>query len=171
MLKMALIVLLFVSSPAFAAGEIVPTADAGSDCVAAVIYADRTEKNRKYDALYCSANRERSAYERCLANSSGESERKIPFFTDRCNEPDAGAYISFNGQTHQVWRDSTEIDPRIRYAGTYKGDGVVVRIVPGQCEAGGEQDAAPSGHECAVDVFIEHAGEKANFSAVYDDPI
>lgn len=152
-----------------ATADIVPTADPGSDCVAAKIYADRSDRNHKYDKLYCSANKDSGTYDRCLQNASGE--QAVAFFTDRCNAPEEGAYVSFNGQTHQVWRQPGMPHPYVRYAGTYKGNGIVVRITPTKIiqRYVDESDPLDVRVRYAVDVFIQHEYKTAKIAAVYDD--
>lgn len=144
-------------------GEIVPTADPGSDCVAAKIYADRSGRNLKYDRLYCSANKDRAAYDRCLQNAS--SEQAIAFFTDRCNAPEDGAYASFNGKTHTVQRQPGARHPDVGYAGTWKGGNVDVRIVPRKLIGRFEEDRVTY----AVDVIIKSGGRSAAIPATYDN--
>jgi hypothetical protein len=163
--------LIFATAPALASDGIVPTSDPGSDCVAATLHADWTPRNRRYDEAYCAVNEARDAYERCLQNVSMHKDKAIPFFTDRCNAEDEGAYVSFNGQTHQVWRQPGKSHLHVRYAGTYMGDGVVVRIVPRRLI---ERHVDPSDPldmtvRYAVDVEIRYGGETARIAAVYGD--
>lgn len=163
--------LILAAMPALASGGIVPTSDPGSDCVAAAIYADWTPRNRRYDEAYCAVNEARDAYERCLRNVSMHKDKSIPFFTDRCNAEDEGAYVSFNGETHHVWRQPQAPHRHVRYAGTYTGDGVVVRIVPRRLI---ERHVDPSDPldvqvRYVVDVEIRYGGETARIAAVYDD--
>lgn len=163
--------LILAIAPALASGEIVPTSDRGSDCVAAKIYADWTIQNRKYDEIYCSVNKDRAAYERCLRNASIDKDKAIVFFTDRCNEPNEWAYLSFNGQTHHVWRQPQKPHRYVRYAGTYKGRGVVVRILPRMLIKRYVEESDPLDVRVryAVDVFIQHGNETTKIAAVYDD--
>ena len=148
-----------------------PTSDPGSDCVAAKIYADWTNQNRKYDEIYCAVNKNPAQYNNCLRNASLDKDKAIPFFTDRCNAQNEGAYVSFNGQTHRVWRLSGMPHRYVRYAGTYKGDGIVVRIIPIKIirRYVEESDPLDVRVKYAVDVLIKHGGKTAKISAVYDD--
>ncbi len=171
MRTMTCVLLILAIAPALASGGIVPTSDPGSDCVAAKIYADWTIRNRKYDEIYCSVNKDRAAYDRCLRNVSMDKEKAIPFFTDRCNAQNEGAYVSFNGQTHQVWRQPQKPHRYVKYAGTYRGDGVVVRVLPRKVikryvEASDPLDVRV---RYAVDVYIQYGNETAKIAAVYDD--
>ena len=159
--------LCLAAGAALAAERIVPTDDPGSDCVAARIFAQRTRQNLKYDALYCAVNKQRPAYDRCLRHVS--ANETVTFFTDRCNAPDEGAYLSINGQTHLVRRDSRSAHPEVAYAGTYKGDGVVVRIVPKRRIERFFDGSERIGVKYAVDVFIEREGRSVKITAVYDD--
>lgn len=159
------------STAALASGSLVPTSDPGSDCVAAAIYADWTMGNRKYDEIHCSVNEDPAAYVRCLSNASADKDKSIPFFTDRCNAEDEGAYISFNGQTHHVRREAQQPHRYVRYAGTYEGNGVVVRILPTRLIKRYVDESDP--HDVrvryAVDVFIQYGNETARIAAIYDD--
>lgn len=165
------IAIFFVIAPVLAAGGIVPTSDPGSDCVAAKIYADWTGQNRKYDEIYCAANKNPVQYNNCLRNVSLEKNKAIPFFTDRCNAQNEGAYVSFNGQTHQVWRQPGMPHRYVRYAGTYKGNGIVVRITPTKIIRRYVEESDPLDVRVRyeVDVFIQYEGETAKIAAVYDD--
>jgi hypothetical protein len=162
-------ILIAAIAPALATGGLVPTSDPGSDCVAAAIYADRTIGNRKYDERYCSVNEDPVAYDRCLANAS--MDKTIPFFTDRCNAEDEGAYVSFNGQTHHVWRQPQKPHRYVTYAGTYEGDGVIVRILPKRLLKRYVEESDPLDVRVryAVDVFIQYGNETTRIAAVYDD--
>lgn len=146
-----------------ATGEIVPTADPGSDCVAAKIYADRSDRNLKFDKLYCSANKDSDAYDRCLRNVSGE--QTIAFFTDRCNAPEDGAYVSFNGITHTVQRQPGTRHPDVSYAGVWKDGNVDVRIVPRKLIERFEEGRVAY----SVDVIIKSGGSSATIPATYDN--
>lgn len=140
-----------------------PTADLGSDCVAAKIYASRSSQNIKYDKLYCSVNKDSGAYNRCLRNAS--SEKAIAFFTDRCNAREEGAYVSFNGKTHRVqWKPGARHSD-VGYAGTWEGDNVEVRIVPRKLIERYEEDRVTY----SVDVFIKSGGSSAVIPATYDN--
>jgi hypothetical protein len=152
-----------ILTTAASTGQIVPTADPGSDCVAAKIYADRSERNLKYDKLYCSVNKDSGAYDRCLQNTS--SEQAIVFFTDRCNAPEEGAYVSFNGITHTVLWQSGSRHPDVGYAGTWEGDNVEVRIVPRKLIERFEEDRVTY----SVDVIITSGGSSVTIPAIYDN--
>lgn len=156
-------------SPALIAGEIVPTSDPGSDCVAPKIYAKSTSANGKYDEQYCSANGNNALRETCLHNARGQRDEPVAFFTDRCNEESEPAYVSFNGQTHEVWRQTPSRHPLVRFAGTYTGNGTSVRIIPKKLIRHHYEDSAPVGATYAVDVFIEHGKDKVKIAGVYDD--
>jgi hypothetical protein len=152
-----------ILTTAASTGQIVPTADPGSDCVAAKIYASRSSQNIKYDKLYCSVNKDSGAYDRCLRNAS--SEKAIAFFTDRCNAREEGAYVSFNGKTHRVhWQPGTRHSD-VGYAGIWKGDKVEVRIVPRKLIERYEEDRVTY----SVDVFIKSGGSSAVIPATYDN--
>ena len=150
-------------SPAFAAEPIVPTSDPGSDCVAAKIYAKRTSLNQKYDEMYCAANTDPTAYDRCLRNVS--SDKTIAFFTDRCNPPEEGAYVSFNGKTHAVQRQPGESHPDVDYAGTWSGQDVVVRVMPKKLIERYEDERVTY----QVEVRITSGDSSAIIQAIYDD--
>lgn len=152
-----------ILTTAASTGQIVPTADPGSDCVAAKIYASRSERNLKYDKLYCSVNKDSGAYDRCLQNTS--TEPTIAFFTDRCNAPGDGAYVSFNGKTHTVLWKSGARHPDVGYAGTWKGGNVEVRIVPRKLIERFEEDRVTY----SVDVIITSGGSSATIPAIYDN--
>lgn len=165
------ILLIAAIAPALASGELVPTSDPGSDCVAATIYADWTIGNRKYDEIYCSANKDRAAYDHCLRNASLDEEMAIPFFTDRCDAESEGAYISFNGQTHHVRRESQQPHRYVRYAGLYKGGDIVVRILPRRLIKRYIEESDPLDVRVryAVDVIIQIGDETTKIAAIYDD--
>lgn len=151
--------LLLASTTASAA--IVPTDDSGSDCVAATITTERTPRNRPYDERYCAANEDPVARATCLRNT--ESRQTIAFFTDRCGAPEDGAFVSFNGETHRVLRQPSAPHPDVIYAGTYRGDGVTVRVLPRKRIARSEDGAV-----YRVDVVIESGGERATIRGTYD---
>lgn len=163
--------IIFTNATALATGSLVPTSDPGSDCVAAAICTDWTAGNRKYDEIYCSVNEDPAAYVRCLSNASADKDKSIAFFTDRCNAEDEGAYVSFNGQTHHVWRRAQQPHRYVKYAGTYEGNGVVVRILPTRLIKRYVDESDP--HDVriryAVDVFIQYGNETARIAAIYDD--
>lgn len=153
--------LLLATTTASAATAIVPTDDPGSDCVAATITTERTARNRPYDERYCAVNEDPAARATCLRNA--ESQQTIAFFTDRCGAPEDGAFVSFNGGTHHVLRQSRASHPDVTYAGTYRGDGVTVRVLPGKRIARSEDGAV-----YRVDVVIESGGERATIHGTYD---
>lgn len=140
---------------------IAPTDDPGSDCVAATITTERTPRNRPYDARYCAVNEDPAARATCLRNV--ESQPTIAFFTDRCGAPEDGAFVSFNGETHRVLRQPSAPHPDVTYAGTYRGDGVTVRVLPRKRIARSEDGAV-----YRVDVVIEAGGERATIRGTYD---
>lgn len=151
--------LLLVDTTASAA--IVPTDDPGSDCVAATITTERTPLNRPYDERYCAVNEDPAARATCLRNV--ERQPTIAFFTDRCGAPEDGAFVSFNGETHRVLRQPQAPHPDVTYAGTYRGDGVTVRVLPRKRIARSEDGAV-----YRVDVVIESGGERATIHGTYD---
>lgn len=151
--------LLLAASAASAA--IVPTDDPGSDCVAATITTERTPRNRPYDERYCAANEAPTARAACLRNV--EHQPTIAFFTDRCGAAEDGAFVSFNGETHRVLRQPSAPHPDVTYAGTYRGDGVTVRVLPRKRIARPEEGAV-----YRVDVVIESGGEHATIRGTYD---
>lgn len=165
-MRIVLCIIVFAMTAAVTAGspgEIVPTADPGSDCVAAKIYASRSDRNLKYDKLYCSVNKDSGAYDRCLQNIS--SEPTIAFFTDRCNAPGDGAYVSFNGTAHRVMWQPGIRHPDVSYAGTWKGGNVEVRIVPRKLIERFEEDRVTY----SVDVIITSGGSSVTIPAIYDN--
>jgi hypothetical protein len=165
-MRIVLCIVVFAMTAVATAGsphEIVPTADPGSDCVAAKIYASRSSQNIKYDKLYCSVNKDSRDYNRCLRNAS--SEKAIAFFTDRCNAREEGAYVSFNGKTHTVhWQPGTRHSD-VGYAGIWKGDKVEVRIAPGKLIKRYEENRVTY----SVEVFIKSGGSSAVIPATYDN--
>lgn len=145
-----------------ASAAIVPTDDPGSDCVAATITTERTPLNRPYDERYCAVNEDSAARATCLRNV--EHQPTIAFFTDRCGAAEDGAFVSFNGETHRVLRQpSAPPHPDVTYAGTYRGDGVTVRVLPRKRIARSEDGAV-----YRVDVVIESGGERATIRGTYD---
>lgn len=161
------VVLCLLSGQSLASGAIVPTDDPGSDCVAATIATQRSAANRKYDEAYCAVNKDPAAYRTCLKNAAANPT--ISFFTDRCGDAEDGAYVSFNGRTHQVWRKSESPHREVRYAGTYTGEGVSVRVSPGKLIKRFEEDGEVLGTTYAVDVVITQGSETAKVAAIYDD--
>jgi hypothetical protein len=161
------VVLCLLSGQSLAGGEIVPTDDPGSDCIAATIATQRSAANRKYDEAYCAVNKDPTAYRTCLNNAAANPT--IAFFTDRCGDAEDGAYVSFNGQTYQVRRKSESPHPLVRYAGTYTGEGVSVRVVPGKLIERFVEDGEVLGVTYSVDVFITRGGETVKIAAIYDD--
>jgi hypothetical protein len=161
------VVLCLLSGPSLAFGEIVPTDDPGSDCVAATIATQRIAANRKYDEAYCAVNQDPAGYRTCLNNAAANPT--ISFFTDRCGDVEDGAYVSFNGQTHQVWRKSESPHREVRYAGTYTGEGVTVRVVPGKLIKRFVEDGEVLGITHSVDVVITQGAETVKIPAIYDD--
>lgn len=153
--------LLFLLASTTASAAIVPTDDSGSDCVAAIITTERTPGNRPYDEHYCAANEAPAARASCLRNL--ESRQTIAFFTDRCGAPEDGAFVSFNGETHRVLRQPSASHPDVTYAGTYRGDGVTVRVLPRKRITRTEEGAV-----YRVDVTIESGGECATIRGTYD---
>lgn len=168
-----LVILALAVFPGLAAAEIVPTDDPGSDCVAATITTGKTPKNRAYDERYCAVNASQSAYDTCLRNLS--SNTVVSFFTDRCNAPEEGAFVSFNGRTHHVFRVAGKRHSDVRYAGTYKADGLVVQVLPRKRirRSADASTLSGTGSEAgvrhAVDVIIEYAGETLRVPGHYDD--
>lgn len=163
MRKRAGILMLLTVGQACAAGGIVPTPDPGSDCVAAKILAERTAHNRPYEERSCAVNKDRAAFERCLRYVSAQPT--IAFFTDRCNAPADGAYVSFNGATRTVHRQPGSRHPDVDYAGTWSGAGVTVRIMPVQLI-----ERFPEGRVTyRVDVRITAGEASVRIPAVYDD--
>ncbi|MGN6152904.1 MAG: hypothetical protein ACTHOH_12990 [Lysobacteraceae bacterium] len=152
---------LLLLASATASAAIVPTDDPGSDCVAATITTERTSQNRPYDERYCAVNEDPAARAICLHNT--ESQQTIAFFTDRCGAPEDGAFVSFNGETHHVLRQSRAAHPDVTYAGTYRGDGVTVRVLPRKRIARSEEGAL-----YRVDVVIESGSERATIHGIYD---
>lgn len=152
---------LFLLADTTASAAIVPTDGPGSDCVAATITTERTPRNRPYDERYCAANEDLAARATCLRNL--ESRQTIAFFTDRCGAPEDGAFISFNGETHRVLRQPQAPHADVTYAGTYRGDGVTVRVLPRKRIARSEEGAV-----YRVDVVIESGGELATIRGTYD---
>lgn len=144
-----------------ASAAIVPTDDPGSDCVAATITTERTPGNRPYDERYCAVNEDPAARATCLRNL--EHRQTIAFFTDRCGAPEDGAFVSFNGETHRVLRQSRASHPDVTYAGTYRGDGITVRVLPRKRIARSEDGAV-----YRVDVAIEADGERTTIRGTYD---
>lgn len=159
--------MVLLNAASAASAEIVPTDDPGSDCVAATIATQRTKANRRYDEAYCAVNRDRAAYRTCLDNAAANTT--ISFFTDRCGDADAGAYVSFNGHTHHLARTSRSRHRYVTYAGTYAGDGIVVRVVPGKLIERFEEDGELLGVTHSVDVFISHGGKTVKVPAIYDN--
>lgn len=164
------VVLCLLSAPSLASGAIVPTDDPGSDCVAATIATQRSAANRKYDEAYCAVNNDPAAYRTCLNNAAANPT--ISFFTDRCGDAEDGAhvaYVSFNGQTHPVRRKSDSPHREVRYAGTYTGEGVSVRVVPGKLIKRFVEEGEVLGITHSVDVFITQGGETVKIPGIYDD--
>jgi hypothetical protein len=170
-----LVILALAVFPGMAAAEIVPTDDPGSDCVAATITTSKTPKNRAYDERYCAVNASQSAYDTCLRNLS--SNTVVSFFTDRCNAPEEGAFVSFNGRTHRVFRAAGKRHRDVRYAGKYRGEGLVVQVIPRK-RMGSSADASmlsgsatgsEAGVRHAVEVIIQYAGETLRVPGQYDD--
>lgn len=159
-MQTALGMLLLLASTTTSAA-IVPTDAPGSDCVAATITTERTPGNHPYDERYCAANEDSAARATCLRNL--ESRQTITFFTDRCGAPEDGAFVSFNGETHRVLRQPQAAHPDVTYAGTYRGDGVTVRVLPRKRIARSEDGAV-----YRVDVVIESGGERATIRGTYD---
>jgi hypothetical protein len=169
-MRYALLSLLLVPALAGAGEAIVPTADPGSDCVAAKIYAKKTPANRAWDERHCAAvNTERAGQRTCLRNVG--LAREVAFFTDRCNPEQDGAYVSFNNETHQVWRSGQMKDTPVSFAGTYRGkDGLLIRVVPRKLLSSHfDADAGREFVSYAVDVFIEHRGQSARIRGTYDN--
>lgn len=160
-------ILTLATAPLRASDQITPTDDPGSDCVAAVILTERSAHNRRYDEIYCAANNTPSVYENCLRNASANTT--VRFFTDRCNAEDEGAYVSFNGRTHNVRRTMRQAHPLVGYAGTYAGGDVAVRIVPRKLIERFYDGQEPAGVRYAVDVFITNDGKTAKIAGVYDN--
>ncbi|MBP6533866.1 MAG: hypothetical protein KAZ45_01525 [Arenimonas sp.] len=160
-------ILTLATAPLRASDQITPTDDPGSDCVAAVIFTERSAHNRRYDEMYCSVNNAPAAYDTCLRNASANTT--VRFFTDRCNAEDEGAYVSFNGQTHNVRRTMRQAHPLVGYAGTYAGGDVTVRIVPRKLIERVYDSSEPAGVRYAVDVFITHDGKTAEIAGIYDN--
>lgn len=152
---------LLLLADAAASAAIVPTDDPGSDCVAATITTERTPRNRPYDERYCAVNEDAAARAACLHNVGRQPT--IAFFTDRCGAPEDGAFVSFNGETHRVLRQPQAAHPDVTYAGTYRGDGVTVRVLPRKRIARSEDGAV-----YRVDVVIESGGERATIRGTYD---
>ena len=150
-----------ILAASMASAAIVPTDDPGSDCVSATITTERTPRNRPYDERYCAANEDPTARATCLRNV--EHQPTIAFFTDRCGAPEDGAFVSFNGETHHVLRQPQAPHPDVTYAGTYRGDGVTVRVLPRKRIARPEEGAV-----YRVDVVIESGGERATIRGTYD---
>lgn len=161
------VVLCLLSGPSLAFGDIVPTDDPGSDCVAATITTPRSAANRKYDEAYCAVNKDPAACRTCLKNAAAIAT--ISFFTDRCGDAEDGAYVSFNGRTHQVRRKGESPHRQVRYAGTYTGEGVSVRVVPGKLIKRFVEDGEEMGITHSVDVFITTGGKTVKVPAIYDD--
>lgn len=157
----ATLAMLLLLASTTASAAIVPTDDPGSDCVAATITTERTPRNRPYDERYCAVNEDPAARATCLRNAEGQ--QTIAFFTDRCGAPEDGAFVSFNGETHRVLRQSRAAHPDVTYAGTYRGDGVTVRVLPRKRIARAEDGAV-----YRVDVVIESGGERATIRGTYD---
>lgn len=155
------------TTPLRASDPITPTDDPGSDCVAAVIFTERSAHNRRYDEMYCSVNNAPAAYDTCLRNASANTT--VRFFTDRCNAEDEGAYVSFNGRTYNVRRTLWQVHPQVSYAGTYAGGDITVRIVPRKLIERFYDGSAPAGVRYAVDVFITYNGKTAKIAGVYDN--
>ena len=153
--------LLFLLASTTPSAAIVPTDDPGSDCVAATITTERTARNRPYDVRYCAVNADPAARATCLRNV--EHQPTIAFFTDRCDAPEDGAFVSFNGETHRVLRQPSAPHPVITYAGTFRGDGVTVRVLPRKRIARTEDSSV-----YRVDVVIESGGEHATIRSTYD---
>lgn len=167
MIRAACALVLLASVSAFAAGGIVPTGDPGSDCVAAKIYAKTTPQNRPFDEVYCAINKNAAAYKNCVDNLAKETE--VAFFTDRCNAPEDGAYVSFNGKTHQVWRKAGPSHADVIYAGFYEGPELAVRIVPTRLLQRHIENSEPVGVSYAVDVFITYKNDRVKVTARYED--
>ena len=89
----------------------------------------------------------------------------VPFFTDRCNASNEEAYISFNGETRRIWRQPENPHSDVTYAGTWKGDNVLVRITPRELIGRFEDDRVTY----AVDVFIQSGNKNVTFQATYDN--
>lgn len=159
-MRITLATLLLLASTT-ASAAIAPTDDLGSDCVAATITTERTPRNRPYDERYCAVNEDPAARAACLRNA--ERQPTIAFFTDRCGAPEDGAFVSFNGETHHVLRQPSAPHPDVTYAGTYRGDGVTVRVLPRKRIARSEDGAV-----YRVDVVIEAGGERAMIRGTYD---
>lgn len=155
-------VLFLAAAAASAPSEITPTSDPGGDCVAARIVTERTARNRKYDEMYCAVNEDLPAYANCLRNVA--LKRTISFFTDRCNAPHEGAYVSFNGETHQVWRQPQTPHPDVTYAGTWKGDDLIVRVLPRKLIERFDEGGATY----EVDVFIASGDSATEVHGTYD---
>lgn len=164
---MVCVVLCLLSGQSLAGGDIVPTDGPGSDCVAATIATQRSAANRTYDEAYCAVNKDPAAYRTCLKNAAANPT--IAFFTDRCGDAEDGAYVSFNGRTHQVRRKGESPHRLVRYAGTYSGEGVSVRVVPVKLIKRFVEDGEEMGITHSVDVFITQGGETVKIPAVYDD--
>lgn len=159
--------LALVSCQDIAAERITPTDDPGSDCVAAVILAERSANNRPYDEMYCSVNKTRAAYDNCMHNSA--SAESVRFFTDRCNAESEGAFVSINGRSHRVWRTHRQPHQQVSYAGTYAGGDVTVRIKPRRLVERLYEGSEPVGVRYAVDVFITKGGETVMIEGIYDN--
>jgi hypothetical protein len=155
-------ILFLATASAYASSEITPTSDPGSDCVAAKILAERTARNRKYDEMYCAVHKDRPAYDNCLRNAA--IGKNISFFTDRCNAQNEGAYVSFNGKTQQVWRQPQKPHPDVTYAGTWKGDNLIVRVLPRKLIERFDEGGAIY----SVDVFIVSGDTAVEIPGIYD---
>ena len=149
-----------------AAAPIVPTPDTGSDCVAAKIHAQRTPANRRYEERYCSVNKDAALYAQCLRNTAQNTS--IAFFTDRCHPGDEDAYLSFNGETHSLWRTAS-VDSPVSYAGSFRGKDLVVRVVPRKVVKRYDPDTERDEVSADVDVFITWRGRTTKIEGDFND--
>jgi len=121
-------VFLMLVFPFAAAGQIVPTDDRGSDCVAARIEVEKTAANIPFDRAVCEKSPGASQIETCMQHMAERTH--VTFLTDRCNAPNEAVYVNFNGETHEVFRVKPPTHRRVQYSGRFRGRDLIVDVVP-----------------------------------------
>jgi hypothetical protein len=114
------------SSVAIAQKRLWPTHVNSGDCLAARIYAPKSQFTRNLERQTCTQRNADNplSIKQCI-EVTGSTEQ-ISFFTDRCSGDEY--FISLNSKEHRLKRTSGNAQKSPYFAGTFEGDGLKVVV-------------------------------------------
>ncbi len=136
------------------------------DCVTARITATKNDKQNSLDNTYC-VHGNRGDLEKtkvCIDNSLAVPD--VTFFTDRCGSEEGAYFISLNGTEHTLRRIKNIPSSPVPFAGTYKGDNIVVTIESSKLLDTSDEDGLTE-EEFDVIVSVTQKGHTEKINGIF----